>query len=165
MQASRGSRWWRVLDLRHSADIINHVCSSKTDLFFVYGIELLSLAFKWRTWSTIARCSISYCLKYWVWSSALKGLYGKVSANIWELGWLWGVFSRSCLPSSYLWFSKVAKLDCGESGGIGCESGLGLEGKKDGMVARCALFLALVLASVWSWADHSVTVGIDFSTW
>lgn len=49
MRASRASRWWRVLDLSHSADVIKHVCSSETDLFFVYGIELLSLALKWRT--------------------------------------------------------------------------------------------------------------------
>lgn len=116
MQAHRASRWWRVLDLSHSADVIKHVCSSKTDLFFVYGTELLSLAFKWRTWSAVARCSLCYCVKFWVWNSALKGLYREVSANIWELGWLWRVFNRSCLLAPYLWFSDVAKLERRESG-------------------------------------------------
>lgn len=115
-QANRACRWWQVLDFSHSADIIKHVCSSKTDLFFVYGIELLSLAFKWRTWSPRARCYISYDVKYWIWNSALKGLYGEVSTNIWEFGRLWGVFNKSCLLGSCSWFSDVAKWEQRESG-------------------------------------------------
>lgn len=114
-QANRACRWWQVLDFSHSADIIKHVCSSKTDLFFVYGIELLSLAFKWRTWSPRARCYISYDVKYWIWNSALKGLYGEVSTNIWEFGRLWGVFNKSCLLGSCSWFSDVAKWEERES--------------------------------------------------